>query len=112
MAPRGSNRLADGLRSATRAGRSGNGAQPSLPGTPATVSYLIPLRTLPKGDWAGNPCPLAAVHNTRRDRLIWVDCCPSRGPLGSTVAIIARELDRDDISAGSASSAISGTSEL
>jgi hypothetical protein len=26
------------------------GAQPSPPGTPATVFYLIPLRTLPAGD--------------------------------------------------------------
>jgi hypothetical protein len=33
------------------------GAQPSPPNTPATVSYLIPLRTFPAGDWAGSPCP-------------------------------------------------------
>jgi hypothetical protein len=32
------------------------GAQPSPPNTLAAVSYMIPLRTFPAGDWA-SPCP-------------------------------------------------------
>jgi len=33
-----------------------------MPAALATVSYLIPLRTLPAGDWAGSPCPIAAIR--------------------------------------------------
>src|SRR5215469_12491735 len=33
------------------------GAQPSPPNTPAAVSYLIPLRTFPAGDWPAAHAP-------------------------------------------------------